>query len=565
MELDTDQQHALNNLTNRSLIVAGAGSGKTRLLIATLIKLLSEGKNNIVLLTFTRKAAEEMRRRAEEETDHQLRDLDCGTFHGVALKWLRREGIVDRVLDEEESLIWLQEIIEHTAQARDEEDLPRPSPNQILEWSSRIAEENIHMSLLAGDRADFCLAVQKKYKEMKSAENLADYTDLLVGVSEWLDRKDGKNHIESLQAVLVDEAQDLSSLQRKIIDQLTSHGAMRIMIGDPAQCIYSWRGAAADALEKYAQLDNVTLERLANNYRSTPEICSVAQIIMPDGPLALQAKPMRLSGAIPRLIHCSDVEEEALAIKNWAHQHDDINDLCVLARTHNQARKAAEALEGTPIHHLGRDAENSRFQRPLKALLRLALDPRQIRAWYSLLSLLPGDNREAAMQIVSAEKPFPEAALLWPELNGVFMAIKEQEVSASLWRQLCYGPYGNLLAQAGHEQEAYNLAERNLDENCKGAEFLDSLLDGYTSEGRGIKLGTVHAAKGLEWKHVLIMRLGEGSFPLHTQTRQQEKEERRLFYVAATRAEDTLTLLESEWQRGRGFLQNQNLLSLLDN
>ena len=236
MSLDHDQQYVLDNLAARNIVIAGAGSGKTRLLVAILNKLIEEEvpADKIVLATFTRETSRQMRSQSEQKTGKSLGELNCGTFHSLAAAILAEQAhMTVRVLDEEEALFMIEEIGRKIALERDEEDLELPRPAAIMKEMSGARETN-RPSFLDWPRQSFFLLLEQEYRRLKKADNLFDYDDLLLELRDFL-RGRGAGWSKTIKAVLVDEAQDLDPLQQEIVDLLGAD--LLVLIGDPGQCM----------------------------------------------------------------------------------------------------------------------------------------------------------------------------------------------------------------------------------------------------------------------------------------------------------------------------------------
>ena len=536
MSLDHDQQYVLDNLAARNIVIAGAGSGKTRLLVAILNKLIEEEvpADKIVLATFTRETSRQMRSQSEQKTGKSLGELNCGTFHSLAAAILAEQAhMTVRVLDEEEALFMIEEIGRKIALERDEEDLELPRPAAIMKEMSGARETN-RPSFLDWPRQSFFLLLEQEYRRLKKADNLFDYDDLLLELRDFL-RGRGAGWSKTIKAVLVDEAQDLDPLQQEIVDLLGAD--LLVLIGDPGQCIYSWRGVNNQAMYDWAE--SGTVFHLRKNYRSNPQIVSLANLITPPGPFAKEMEPVREGGERPRLISPASPAAEAILVADWLEGHHYQG--AVLARTHKHLIpiKNELGLRAVEFNYLGRGVEDPLLIK-LRALMRLSDNPLDRRAWLSFLQEV-----EAADAILKTDDPLSALLLKQPQLGDLISLIRTGEPSPSLWRRLCYGPLFELVGP-----RSLPLAEQVNDDNVFEAK--ESVI---TS---GLSLGTIHGGKGLEWDCLAIVSLGQGAFPLG----RGSDEELRLFYVAVTRARDQLLLSRAGWLSGTGFLSEGVLLKL---
>jgi DNA helicase-2/ATP-dependent DNA helicase PcrA len=532
----------------------------------------------LMLLTFTRRAAEEMRSRAEAVADCDLHELRCGTFHAVGGQLLREhEAVSYEVIDEADSELLLAELIGELIDEQGVDDIRLPTPAEARDLLSRQREEDLPLVDLIAitaprlvDAHRFLDLLGQRYSQRKEHERWRDYTDLLLATMTLLEGPQGPVIARELKAVLVDEVQDLNRPQRCILAALCSHGAWRICVGDLGQSIYGFRGASVAAVETAAAESQARVVRLTHNYRSVPEIVAYANSVSPVSDYAVIMTATRTSaGRAPCHRSPDNPKAEARLLGEWVNEQTtagaSLEQLAVLARGHEQLATAARVLAGAGIEFalLGRArglVEEGR--QGLVALMRLAADSSSRSGWLSLLRLcrVPTAERQELLGQLTDGDPASVLADLGAEhLTSLLSSIADRDPSSSLWRGLCLGEYGQMItAMAPDPVTRAGLVQQLLDtapDAVDGDAFLAALTDAENMKaaGLGVRLATVHAAKGLEWPHVLLLGVREGrggpAFAGFSRDAEAEAEERRLFYVAVTRAQETLTLLSASPRR----------------
>jgi DNA helicase-2/ATP-dependent DNA helicase PcrA len=581
--LDEDQAAAVRAFGPNTVIVAGAGSGKTRVLTHGLAHLILDhgfSDSQLMLVTFTRLAAQEMRQRAETILQRPLDNLHCGTFHALGAQLLRANSRPFSVIDEQEALLLISDMF---TDIEDEVDLGElPSPTQLLELFSMVTEQQTSPDSVLASFENGRYASSRRtidglydtYAERKAARGLLDYADVLAELLTYLRTEPGRQFTGTLRAVLVDEAQDINSIQRQIIDQLCSEGAFRVMVGDPEQSIYGFRHADYSELFRQASDPDCTLVKMATNYRSYSEITEAAGRLIPSSPLRLDVTAARgTSGVMPQLLDPASAEEEAECVLEWAQQRtadgSTPSDLAVIARQHRHLDMIRLALAGAglPVVNLGRRGGGETLDTArslLIALMRLSADPFSRLGWQRLLPAFgfqSDEQQQFIRQLTATDDPFADLLerVDHPLLQQLFETVSSREPSADLWRDLCHGSFGMLMTDFEPDLSRRagliaNLVAMTGDTQEAGEMFVDRMVCcGVEDDGReeGVRLGTVHGAKGLEWPHVFVVRVSQGSFPSLRVQQRELAEERRLLYVAMTRAQDTLTVGRARWLRSR--------------
>ncbi len=607
-QLNGDQYSAVTADPGPLLVLAGAGSGKTRTLTYRVAWLLSQGvrPGEILLLTFTNKAAKEMLHRVQELTGIEPKRFWGGTFHSIGNRALRMFGepigIAPSftILDADESERLLKQVVESQDRAFfKDKTRPRPGPlfgiislarNTQLTVEATVDKYFPHYS----DIADRLPAFAKAYDSRKREQKVCDYDDLLENWLALLRRAPdvAAYFTERFRHVLVDEYQDTNTIQAQIVDTIGSHH--RVMaVGDDAQCIYSWRGANFENIMTFPERHPGTaIHRIETNYRSTPEILNLA-----NGVLMAQPKGRHFDKELraarghmekPYIVQAMDDREQAeFVVKRTRALHEDegvpLSSIAVLYRSHFIAVETQIALAraGIPYHITsGVKFFERQHIRDLVALLRFVYNPSDEQAWGRIAVLLPkvGEKgaqkthaaalahaRESQVDFIDAlgaeavrAKVPKDARTEWESLivslKQVSDSMRERtpadavETAIDGWYgdylKGAYADYGDrleeLTALVGFAQRFGEMQDFLAQILLLNSETSDRHVDPDTD---AVKLTTVHQAKGLEYDVVFVIGLADGQFPGRRSIEAGDvEEERRLFYVAVTRARNELYL-----------------------
>jgi len=606
-QLNDEQYAAVTAPPGPLLVLAGAGSGKTRTLTYRVAWLLSQGvrPGEILLLTFTNTAAKEMLHRVQDLTGVEPRRFWGGTFHSIGHRALRLHGEAVglarsfTILDADESEGLLRDAVEESDKAFFKDKThPRPGPlhemislarNTRLSLAETVARQfPQHEELI-----DRLILFAAKYAERKRKTNVVDYDDLLEF---WLDllqkSPDSAAYFQHrFRHLLVDEYQDTNRLQAEIVDLIGAHH--RVMaVGDDAQCIYSWRGASVENILTFPDRHPGTqIHRIETNYRSTPQILELANGVLQAQPKGRhfdkELKAFRADGEKPFFVQAMDGREQAQFIvqrlRGLLDEGVPMREIAVLYRAHFQALDLQLELSRLQIPY--QITSGVRFFeqahiRDLIALLRFAYNPSDVMAWQRIAVLLPKIGDKGAHKIHAAALARARAAqqdfldvlgsgeLLpsvakdardeWPKfvasLQEVGAAMRTAKPSDTVdlaiegwYGDYLKGAYANYVSRLDDLKSLIGFAGRFEDMQEMLAQIM--LLNGETSDrsadpdADALRLTTVHQAKGLEYAVVFIIGLGEGLFPLRRAIENGDiEEERRLFYVAVTRARDELYL-----------------------
>jgi DNA helicase-2/ATP-dependent DNA helicase PcrA len=606
-QLNDEQFAAVTAEPGPLLVLAGAGSGKTRTLTYRVAYLLSQGvrPGEILLLTFTNKAAKEMLHRVNDLTGVEPGRFWGGTFHSIGHRSLRMHGETIglprhfTILDADESEGVLRDAVDEADRGFFKDKLhPKPGPLHAIISMARNTtlplSETVqrffpqHEGII--DRLPF---FAQKYAEKKRAACILDYDDLLEN---WLDllKKSPETaayFAHRFRHVLVDEYQDTNTLQSQIVDLIGSHH--RVMaVGDDAQCIYTWRGANVENILTFPDRHpGTTIHRIETNYRSTPQILALANGILLAQPkgraFEKELRPHRANSEKPYFVQAMDGREQAQFIvqrvRGLVDEGCSLSDIAILYRAHFQALDLQLELARLQIPY--QITSGVRFFeqahiRDLVALLRFVYNPSDIAAWNRVAVLLPkvGDKNAQKLHAAAldharlmrqdfidalgtddvASKVPKDAKEEWPKLVASLKQVKEMmrtmkphnavEIAIDGWYgDYLKGAYANYVSRLDDLKSMIGFASRYEDMQDLLAQIM--LLNSETSDrsadpdADALRLTTVHQAKGLEYAAVFIIGLADGSFPLRRAIEAGDvEEERRLFYVAVTRARDELYL-----------------------
>jgi DNA helicase-2/ATP-dependent DNA helicase PcrA len=592
--LDDEQLAAVAGASGRSLILAAAGSGKTRTIVALLAHRVEAGTppEQIMLVTFTRRAAREMVQRAERTAGVDLARVTAGTFHSVARRILLRYGPLVgvpstfTVLDGEDQA-------EVATMARDAVLAGRtrppsmPKPSQMVamfglaaELGRPLEEVVVQSNPRLGDRLEEITAIAAEYEQRKRDMAALDYADLLVHADRLLAERDEVR--ARLQAahpwVLVDELHDTSPVQARLVEAIAGESGNLIAVADPDQSIYSWRGADPEVVRRFADAPGTRIFPLSTNYRSSPEIVALAQETLPAGNRfgkRMRAHRPRV-GMVPVVAHLASVPDEAAfvtqRIAELITEGRDPGDIAVLYRAHHHSVDLQLALTEAGVEYelfSGARFVESAHVKDVLAFCRVRHNPRDALAWNRALRLFPRVGAATAHRmwerVAAAEDPLAAAAAL--TLPGAGRAAGErvaqtmaavaamdrpEEIVLAVARSEWYGDhlrgaYPNWRDREGDLARLAELAARaDSIEHFLGemqlAERVEADED-ISGPARRVALTSVHQAKGLEWPVVFVLQVEPGSFPSGWAVSEGDlDEEERLFHVAVTRAADELYL-----------------------
>jgi DNA helicase-2/ATP-dependent DNA helicase PcrA len=592
-ELNSSQREAVTSTEGPLLVIAGAGSGKTRTLVYRVAYLLEQGVDpeKILLLTFTRKASQEMLWRAGLLLNETCRKVVGGTFHGIANMLLRRHGhhlgfgssftIIDRA-DAEGIINLLKGSLGLTGKDKQFPtkrvliNILSGSVNKSIAIDDLIYESYSHLS----EHVDDIINLEKHYQEFKFNNGLMDYDDLLVNWKRLLDEvPEARQEIAARYShIMVDEYQDTNLIQADIV-RLLAFGHENVMVvGDDSQSIYSFRGADFYNIMRFPKVFSDTkIIKLEENYRSSQPILSLTNDIIRNA-TEKYAKTLftRIEGDDkPRLFAGRDEREEAAFVsKKIAELRGkgiELNNIAVLFRSGFHSYKLEMELNSTGVDFEKRGGlklTESAHMKDVIAFLRLRVNPIDTLSWNRILLHLdkvgPKTARKITDAIAMGDNPgqtlseFPcgkSWALGVAKLAQLFKDMEKETVPGVLY-ELVWAYYQPLFERIYRDD--FPKRQKDLDQLksiVAGYDDVQSFVDDTILDppetAKGLSrddkermiLSTIHSSKGLEWDAVFVMGLADGRFP-HAAAGigEQWEEERRLLYVAATRARKYLYL-----------------------
>lgn len=638
-ELNPQQYAAVTAPPGPALVIAGAGSGKTRTLIYRVAYLIENGVSptQILLLTFTNKAAREMLDRVTGLIPHDLSGLWGGTFHSVGNRMLRRNAEAAgfrngfSIMDREDQQDMLDAVIVAAGISTKDKRFPKGEVLADIFSYSINTERSIELVLV--EKYPYFLplqaeieAVQKKYEQRKKSANALDFDDLLVKPLHMLRTNESiaEYYRNRFHFILVDEYQDTNRIQADFIDALAAHHGNVMVVGDDAQSIYSWRGADfKNILQFPKRYTNARIYKIETNYRSVPEILDVANSAIAGNVEQFRKalQPARDGGSMrPALVPLADSNQQAQFVAQRILELRDegmeLKDMAVLYRAHFHSMELQMELtrHGIPFQITSglRFFEQAHIK-DVASFLKFVVNPRDEVAFKRIARLLPGIGARSAETLwaevskaLGAAAPAVEAEVEnepagatgeTPPLDGtavtatagtfgsfhtLLFPLKVPAKSRKAWEQLVYtldeiapggkpNPPAEMIAaviEAVYDEylkaKFPNYEQRREDLNVLGNyarqyreahEFLDQLalvtsleteseLGTRAEDEDAVNLSSVHQAKGLEWRAVFVIWMSDGMFPSSRSLDSNEaiEEERRLFYVAVTRAQDELYL-----------------------
>jgi DNA helicase-2/ATP-dependent DNA helicase PcrA len=636
-ELNEQQLAAVTAPPGPQLIIAGAGSGKTRTLTYRVAYLLENGidPRNILLLTFTNKAARQMLDRVANLLPFDASGIWGGTFHAIGNRMLRRHGSSlgyssgFSIMDREDQKDLINSVV--TTAGIDPKEMRFPKGDVLAEIFSFVVNTETTLEELLAAKFPYFLPllerikdVQERYEQKKKATNSLDFDDLLEKTLSMLkEREDIRQfYRRQFQFILVDEYQDTNKIQADLVDTLATEHRNIMVVGDDAQSIYSWRGANfKNILEFPKRYPEARVYKIEMNYRSVPEILHVANAAISANVEQFRKNlgATRDSRAVkPAVVALNDGAEQAQfvaqRILELRDENIDLNEIAILYRAHYHALELQLELSRRGIPYQITSGIRFFEQAHIKdvtAFIRFVANPRDEVAFKRMVKLLPGiGNRSAenlwnswetgsAAVVARVGDPGPlEAA---PATAGIsdpgysfdrFAAMDVPAKSKKSWTQLAHtleeiAPGGQpnppsemitSVVDAIYDDYAkvnfpnYELRKEDLDQLAAFSrqfkdvnEFLAqlALISNVDAEAglassadqEAVNLSTVHQAKGLEFHTVFVIWLTEGMFPSSRSldTRENLEEERRLFYVAITRAKDELYLTYPHMRLNAGY------------
>ena len=613
-ELNENQLKAVEEKNGAFLVIAGAGSGKTRVITARITNLILNHKvhpSEILALTFTNKAAREMKGRIEKFLPRETNLPFVGTFHSFCLLTLKKYKSFHKIenfsiLDDEDQLKLIKLILNKFSLNK------QLNPRQVQYQISNLKNNNLLDSDLAEIEDRLLVEILAAYEKEKRNSRCLDFDDLLIEVVKLF--KTNKTFKENFQAsvrhILVDEYQDTNNVQHELLKEMALNKNFALdsicAVGDEDQSIYSWRGAVVDNINHFKNdFKNTKLIKVEQNYRSVNQILDVANDVIKNNKNRNEKKLWSNKKADNRIIRTtsfSGTKEAELVAKyiKLAHKKDKQNSIAILYRTHFQSRLIEEALLRESINYKiigGVQFYERKEIKDILAYLKIIVNPFDKISLFRILNcpvrglgskteeiindewlLEPLLNYKELFKKLDADKKLPAKKI---EVLNDFVKILDNFnfrdnttiVIKELINKLEYLTY---LKSEFEKKDAESRIE-NLNELIRASkyfedqninsvkEFLDEIaliqeqLNKKSDEEIQVQLMTIHAAKGLEFDHVIIVGLEEGLLPGNKALEKEElvEEERRLFYVGITRAKEYLIISNAKFRNHFGQTGNQ--------
>ncbi len=593
--LNPAQYEAVCSVDGAYLVIAGAGTGKTRTLVYRVARLIELGyePRSIVLLTFTRKAAREMMNRAAVLLDNRCSKITGGTFHSYANMILRKYSkavglnSAFTILDQGDS----EDIINLIRAQLNLSKLKQRFPNKQTIFKVLSLSVNTGKSIEDIIKEDYphffqyvdkFLDIQKVYKEYKRKNSLLDYDDLLIYLKEFLfsGHPSVRSLLNSINFVMVDEYQDTNKLQAGIVQGLVQHNNNIMVVGDDSQSIYSFRGANFKNIMEFPKLfPDVRIIKLEENYRSTQSILDFTNKIIED---ALEKYPkhlftQKLGGELPAIVSAQNenmqsrfIVEKILELRE---EGVSLNDIAVLFRSSFFSFDLEIELNKANIPYQkfgGMKFIEAAHIKDVLAFLRIAVNPNDIVSWFRVLLLHEGIGPKRAQNIIDEIESSKIGIKLNPDyvlndkykdnIYNLFSLLNKIHTEKSLPVEKADEVLKYYEPLFRNKYDDFNKRKKDLEiflniaNNYKSLEVLltdmaleppqDSVIDieAEDAEKEYLTLSTIHSAKGLEWHTVFIIHAIEGFFPSSQSAQSLDalEEERRLMYVASTRAKQNL-------------------------
>ncbi|AZN65288.1 ATP-dependent DNA helicase PcrA [Acinetobacter johnsonii] len=599
-ELNPQQKQAATTESQHSLVLAGAGCGKTKTIVARAAYLIDQGipANQIQILTFTRRSASEIVARVELALGEQAKGLRASTFHTFCMYLLRRVpkafGLEQfSIIDRDDQLMMFR-LIRGKDDKKNPNQLPKPQELCDLYSFARNTRQKLsdalekqHPEHLAFK--DQIAEIMKEYETRKRARSFLDYDDILAIVASALDQSEGlADYVASLcKHMLVDEMQDTNPLQWALLEPLKDKVSL-FCVGDDAQSIYGFRGADFENIHHFKdRVPNAQVFKLEQNYRSTQEILDLSNWLLDQSEIQYNKRldAHRGEGLKPRMhIFPNEFDEAkwiAIDIKERHYlQGSKWSDHMVLVRSSFAARhiEAACIAANVPYRFIGgMKLLETAHVKDLLSLLRVIANPLDDIAWMRFLTLWNGVGDVGASRLAQQLLLEPEFDLIFDKLEKFGripvetvlimkqMTVLKQEVQAcvSLGIQAIEAQLAeNYKKDWNRRQGDFELIKQLASKHTQLSEFLEEyVLDPVSiseierqSDSDVVTLITIHSAKGTEQKVCYVVNVTPGQYP-HARAQgdfNDVEEERRVLYVALTRAQNELILTKqnlSLWAR----------------
>lgn len=584
--LNKEQTEVANFKQGIALVVAVAGSGKTKTMISRTINLIDSGvaPELIWLTTFTNKAAKEIKDRLIQENPLAVQ-VQVGTFHSFCLKIFRQymshqqdRTVIDQD-DVEQAIKMLLEQNEHSFPNL--ASLKARSIYEVLSFSTNT-RESIEVTIQKKKPAmlEACAEFEKMkslLEEFKSTQGLLDFDDIIVKVIEFLNTKAGDSVKQRCHYLIVDEFQDTNKLQFELIQLLTERHRNLMCVGDDAQSIYAFRGANPKQLDEFMdKFEELKIFKLEKNYRSKQGILDVGNYVL-DSMNSKIKKQLISANMYDDKTGATyyDVESESQQVEfiiNEIKKAKELKDICILIKYGYHGALLEVKLLANKIPYVkygGLKFLEKKHIKDVISFLKLKVNPKDPLAAMRCFSLIPGvgaKSAKAMFDILNEDENIQNwtksIAKVKDKSNSIYKLF-ELDFAAGVPRPnlealltnivLAYTPY---LVKNAENKEKLQSQELDLKELIKVAaeyksinEFVSDVILGESGidpkeAGNSVLLSTIHSIKGLERNHVIIPNSYEGVYPKEGIDSEALEEEKRLFYVAVTRAKQKLSFIK---------------------
>ncbi|MCC5942566.1 MAG: ATP-dependent helicase [Balneolaceae bacterium] len=596
--LNEAQLEAVMHKSGPALVVAGAGTGKTRTLVYRVARLVESGIDppEILLLTFTRRASQEMLQRASQILDERCKRIEGGTFHHYCSKLLHIYasviGYPDNftIMDVSDAMDAVQMVRSRSGFAGNKQRFPKKSTLFSI-FSTSVNKQKSVQEVIEDQYPQFISqsgAIEKifdEYRIYKEANFVMDFDDLLVKTRDLLsENEDVRLKIASKNRhVLVDEYQDTNLLQTELIKLFSSVHKNVMAVGDDAQSIYSFRGADHKNMLRFpSEFEGTSVIKLEENFRSTQRILDVANRVLEEAKEKFEKKLFtnNAEGDLPGLVKAANMNDQSRFITqmifNLREQGRELNDIAVLFRNGRDSFDLEVMLNQKNIPYIkygGQKFTEAAHVKDVLAHLRVLLNPKDTISWNRVLMLIDGIGPKTAEDLFiwgqgSAGNPYsphsaPHASekylLQLKALSTLFQKLKKLD--------------GSVTEQLREVVEYYSVfCKKRFDDHPKRMKDLETFVDisgkfisleklieevaldpieataieteASQKDEPPLILSTIHSAKGLEWRTVFLIQCLDGILPsgYAIEDEEQMDEEVRLLYVAVTRAKEQLFL-----------------------
>ncbi len=593
-KLNKSQLEVVMHNRGPALVIAGAGTGKTRTLVYRVARLVESGvdASGILLLTFTRRAAREMLDRASAILDERCRKVKGGTFHYYCSQLLHRYhqkiGYPKdfTIMDTSDSLEVIQLLRSELKVDKSSKRFPQKKTLLSIFSGSVNKQRSIH-EIVDEEYDQFMSHINtieklwQAYRKYKEMHHVMDFDDLLVNTVELLHDKAVQQEVSSKhQYIMVDEYQDTNAIQAELVRLFSNTHSNVMVVGDDAQSIYAFRGADHKNIMRFPDLFPETkLIKLEENYRSTQRILDLANLLMEQAGEKYEKRlyTNREQGDLPALVKAADNREQSRFVSqmilNLREQGVELSDIAVLFRNGRDSFDLEIELNRAKVPFIkfgGQKFAEAAHIKDVLAHIRVLVNPGDAIAWNRILTLIDGVGPKTANDLVgwlqNAANPYEmgESGMISDRykkgvyaLSTLLTDLKKKDLTVP--------------EAIGHIVKYYKpMCEKKFDDHPKRLKDLESFeaisgtyrdlphlleelaldpieataVDTMASQQdeNPLTLSTIHSAKGLEWKHVFLIQCVDGVIPSGFSLNSQEEldEELRLLYVAVTRAADML-------------------------